>query len=96
MIHKVIKKPVDVVIETVKKNFEREGFSVLNIENKGEYKTVSKHIKVLVLTLEKNGKFFKTTLVSNAPDITILSAVFPKKMFTQEEEEKIKNLIENL
>jgi len=95
MIYKSIDKSIIDVLNSVRDIFSKNEFNLLSISKKGEHENYKNKIQIFVIHIEKNGKPFKISLVSNYSS-TVVSVIFPKKMFSKEEIEHIKNLINSL
>ncbi len=93
MIYKTVEKPLDETLELLKKTFEGNNIHILSIEEK-QSENIS-NIKLVVITAEINKKPFRVSLIQEK-EKTILSVVFPKKLFTDKEQKSISKSIQNL
>ncbi len=91
MFYIAVDKPLDKLVKDLKKTFEKNSIKVLSEEEKEG--TLS--AKATVFTLKYKDKIFKVSVV-NLKDKTTVSAIFPKKIFSEEEKDFIKKFLEKV
>ncbi len=92
MFYVAVDKPIDSLINQIENILKDNNIEILSKEEKNSG-TLS--AKAVVLTLKYENKIFKLSIVAWKDKATV-SLVFPKREFSEEEKEFLKNLLEKL